>query len=707
MFSNFYKTTMNRRLRGYCKNNIAQSGVTEKRMLSPKQILELMQRKELRFADNPKYVELAYLATVIPEDAALQEILGMVIDKQEIQGIIGTAINPFWMNYPAVGSIPSKPNDINCGLMPTGDDIILDPFRTFCNIGVFGRTGSSKTSWVGTVLRQLVKKDFLVFVFQQKTEYDDWATDPELTGMVLPLRYGEFMVSRFQSPLGVPARSHLYTHFNDLAGSSGRLYAQRLAHDIAKRAGKKLPRRLHLPLSRLIEEMEKFKPGRGGVESHYKESMLYALKDIKNTVGEVYDYYYSDFLDNLFKRKGLVTITLDAPIAVSTDAVINTIRYIYSQRKYSSQASETFRPVVFVLEDATILTDEKELHGVPSPLIPMSFLSRKYRIGFIVVSHNISTSMSPRLLSNLESIFLFGISDEDPRRIQRLLGCSYEQAQMAQTLGPGSFIALIPSFHEMPVWGQFSEIKPPRKLSEQDRQNIVLQFLKSVKAVKYIDRALPAAGQSSVCRDEIKDVPDLKPEEVKQLILAGTCRKLIKTQLYAATGLNRRSGKNTSDQLEKKGLIVTHSIGRLSFVEVTPLGWIVLKAKGIEKPIPKTNGGFEHELAVELIEACERAAGRSMDFEIDLLGKRLDAASHDRKSGKRTFYNIGVTDPLREAENLEAIAKLPVVKSNELVFVARDKAFAAKVIKALKRQDPSGNLLKQSNIKTIADFVNT
>ncbi len=683
------------------------AGLYGERLFPNVRFLEMALRPDLRLADNPANLRLAYLLAIGEDDPDLEELFGLVVDKQTSQAVLGTATDKFWANYPALGSVPCTPNDIICGFMPSGEAITFDPFRTFCNIGVFGRTGSTKTSWLYPVILQLVRKGFQVVVFQQKTEYDDWATDSELAGMVLPLRYEDFMVSRFQSPPGVPARSHLYTHFNDLAGSSGRLYAQRLAHDIAKRAGKKLTRRLYLPLSRLIEEMEKFKPGRGDVEAHYKESMLYALKDIQNSFGNVYDYYYSDFLDKLFQRGGLVTITLDAPIAVSTDAVINTVRYIYSWRKYSGRDSETFRPLVIVLEDATILMDEKSLYGVPSPLIPMSFLSRKYRIGFIVVSHNISNSVSPRLLSNLESVFLFGISDEDPRRIQRLLGCSYEQAQMAQTLEPGSFIALIPSFHGKPVFGQFKENKPPRKLSEQERQNIVLQFLKSVKAIKYIDRALPAAGQSSVSRDEIKDEPGLKPEEVKQLILAGTCRKLIKTQLYAATGLNRRSGKKISDQLEKKGLIVTHSIGRLSFIEVTTLGWGILKAKGMEKPIPKTNGGFEHELAVELIEACERAAGRSMDFEMDLLGKRLDAASHDRKSGKRTFYNIGITDPIREAENLIAIAKLPVVKSNELVFVARDKAFASRVTKALKKKGQSGNLLKQINIKTIADFVNT
>jgi hypothetical protein len=297
--------------------------------------LEMALRPELRIADNLENLRLAYMLAISENDPDLEELFGLVLDKQQTQAMLGAATDPYYMNYPALGSTPFKSNDIVCGLMPTGEAISFDPFRIFSNIGVFGRTGSSKTSWLFPVVIQLVRKGFQVVVFQQKTEYDDWATVPELAGRVLPLRYEEFMVSRLQSPPGVPARSHLYTHFNDLAGSTGRLYAQRLAHDIAKKEGKKLRRRLYLPLSRLIEAMEKFKPGRGDVEAHYRESMLYALKDIQNSFGDVYDFYYSDFLNNIFQYKGLVTITLDAPIAAATDAVINIVRYVYNQRKYS------------------------------------------------------------------------------------------------------------------------------------------------------------------------------------------------------------------------------------------------------------------------------------------------------------------------------------------------------------------------------------
>jgi hypothetical protein len=64
-----------------------------------------------------------------------------------------------------------------------------------------------------------------------------------------------------------------------------------------------------------------------------------------------------------------------------------------------------------------------------------------------------------------------------------------------------------------------------------------------------------------------------------------------------------------------------------------------------------------------------------------------------------------MTDISREIIALEAIAKLPVVQANELVFVVRDKKGASQAIKALKKADRSGRLLNRITIKTVADFV--
>lgn len=355
------------------------------------------------------------------------------------------------------------------------------------------------------------------------------------------------------------------------------------------------------------------------------------------------------------------------------------------------------------MEDATILTDERELEGM-SPLVPMTFLARRYRMGFIYCGHTISGAASQKLISNLESIFIFGISGEDQRRIQTLLGCTEAQAQMAQLLKPGQFLALIPSFSPKPVSGRFPYIKPPRKLSEEERQDIIRPFLETVKAIKYIERGLPPAIDSRQSSTTGNDIPNVDSEELKFLVLASTGKRFTITQIYEQLGVSRRRGKQLFDRLERKGCIRGRCFGRAKFPEVLDAGAKIVESRGFKKRETK-GGGFEHEVGLELIEALEKKRGNYFGREIDLFGKRPDAKSTDPKTGQSIFYNVGVSNHAREAENLVEIARISVVKQNKLVFVARDAGFANQVRKLLLAKDPSGEVLKQVEIKTIADFV--
>jgi hypothetical protein len=87
-------------------------------------------------------------------------------------------------------------------------------------------------------------------------------------------------------------------------------------------------------------------------------------------------------------------------------------------------------------------------------------------------------------------------------------------------------------------------------------------------------------------------------------------------------------------------------------------------------------------------------------------GVRVDVEWLDN-TGKRTFFNIGVSDPEREAENALRMVQLQSVAGARFVFVARDSAFAKKFQTALKARDPQGRLSGRIEVKLIADFFVT
>jgi hypothetical protein len=387
------------------------------------------------------------------------------------------------------------------------------------------------------------KNDILILVFQQKEEYSNWATDPELKGIVLPLQSSDLKISIFQEPDGVSHRHHVHIFFDDFARSYSRMYAQRLGEDVEEKESKKLPKNNYLPWTIFTERLE-FKPGHGYVENRYRESMLYACKDWKNCFGDIFDYYQSDMLNMIYGWSGLCPITIDAPIAASTALITTIVRNFNHKSRIIFESGGIPKAIIYIIEDSTILTDEKEL-GETSPLVQMSFIARMYRQGFIFVGHNISTSFSKKLLSILESIIINSIS-EIPRVIQNIIICSELQAQVAPTLKPGECISLIPSFHPHAVLGEYPFVQPPRKLTEAERQDIVGPFIEKVKAVKFIERALPAITIVSPNPDieESKNFR-LPPNELQLLIAAGTGKLLTKTQLYNSLKLNRRCGKKS------------------------------------------------------------------------------------------------------------------------------------------------------------------
>ncbi len=674
--------------------------------LTPQQIQQMLMDPAIRAWDNTKLWRAGIALMRNPFDHVLQAIFAHLLSKQrELYVLSG---NPYWPNYPPIGTITGSAGDIKVGSMFAGDPVAFSANRLFCGTGIFARIGAGKSSFLAEPIRQLIDQDYLVIVFQQKDEYNNFATEPALAGKVLPLRDSECMISPFEPAIGVSMHDHNNSVIDTIGRCSGRMYAQRLTLDLNDKYSKKLPSGSYTPLDVLINIHENFVPGRGSVEAYYKESMLYALREIQKTFGGIFDYYSSDFLEKIFNRTGLVAIQSGAPLAAYTFFVTIFIQYIYLLRKAARFTVGTFKKIIIILEDATMITDEKELGGT-SPLTNLAFTARAYNIGIVYINHTIATSVSQKLLSNLENIFLLGLSGEDLRRIQQLLNCTPEQAKVIPLLQPGQFVALIPSMWPMAVLGQFPYNPSPRKLTEDERLKIVRSFLGTVRTVKSGSHRLPiiVVPASSAA----SSVPSLNSNQMQFLILAATGKPMPLGKLYEVIGLAHRDGKKIVDSLEQKGLIRIYAFstgkvgGKVSFVEVTDASWRILIARGFSRSKSLTGGGFLHNLAATLINIAEKKRGMTVNFEIDLKGVRIDVESRDNKSGKRVFINIGVSSPQREADVIEKIFAMPVMNGNRFVLVGLDGPFTKQVKDILKKKGWKSDALNRLEVRVIADFI--
>jgi hypothetical protein len=371
---------------------------------------------------------------------------------------------------------------------------------------------------------------------------------------------------------------------------------------------------------------------------------------------------------------------------------------------------------VHLLEDITPGVQRQKDWQTPGGVAPLAecmFMGQRYAMGTIYVTHVLS-STSPIIRQNAQTIIVTGLPGESPRLICDTLGVTAEMADRIKTLRPGEFAILNPVLWDKCVYATFEKPQIPGKLQEYERRRAVESFLRKVKAAApaplNVFRPATLVG-TSVEGSYSSVAKTLSSSQMQMLVCIATGILQHICKVYQTMGVSRTQGGRIVKSLELMGAIILYSVsaprrgGQLSLPLATDYGWQILEKSGFSKPTPKTKGGPLHEATARRIEACEKAQSRKVIFEPDFGGRRPDLGSFDTRTGARTFFNIGLTDPAREPRNIEAILKLPVMQTSKFVFVARDMKFAREVAKLLTDKDPSGKLLTSVEIKTIADFV--
>jgi hypothetical protein len=374
--------------------------------------------------------------------------------------------------------------------------------------------------------------------------------------------------------------------------------------------------------------------------------------------------------------------------------------------------------VVFIMEDTTSGVHAQrdwETPGGIAPIAECMFMGQKLDLGVVCVTHTLSGT-SPIIRQNVGTFVVCGLPGENPRLICDTLMVTPAQAEKIKTLHPGEFVILNPALGDKCVYATFEEPQMPGRISESEQKKVAARFLGQVKACPpaplsvFFPKPSSEEGYAQHSRGSDKA---LSSDQVEMLVGIATGPRRPMCQIYDQMNKSRAQGRRVVKRLESIGAVVLHTIasgrrgGQLLFPEVTDYGWRVLADMRIVRPTPKTGGGFTHELAAALIQRAEARKSRKLAFEIDIGGRRLDVRSTDPVTGEATLFNIGVSDPAREAANIEAILKLPVMQTSKFVFVAKDKEFTQQVRRLLSGQTASKDLLPRVDFKTIADFAGT
>jgi len=195
------------------------------------------------------------------------------------------------------------------------------------------------------------------------------------------------------------------------------------------------------------------------------------------------------------------------------------------------------------------------------------------------------------------------------------------------------------------------------------------------------------------------------------VIIASGIPKTAGKVYEAMGGLSRAQCIKIARALATAGAIVDHRFstgrigGQLCVFEVLPYGWTLLQPRGLFRPVPLTNGDFEHELAAQLLRAEAIRNDLGIEFEVNLDGLRADAQLRNKKTGERIWCQIGISKPEHEVDSILKFFALPAAASGKFVLIVRDVTFAKKVKQLFKTRRVPDAIVQRVNIRMIADLV--
>lgn len=332
-------------------------------------------------------------------------------------------------------------------------------------------------------------------------------------------------------------------------------------------------------------------------------------------------------------------------------------------------------PVVVGIDDGTVALEAERDRNAPggiSPLAEACFMGRGEGIAVIWAAHAFG-SVSPQVRHNTETLIIPGAQGDDLQALARAIGANAEQTARLLTLQRGEAVVFARSLWPAPVFGFFPYVTC--KVDER-----VLQE----RAERFLRRVVAEPGGKPAAAPKTERIP---AEALRLLIEAAFHCFLGLTVLYTRAGLDRMAGRRAGEQLHALGVVRPHKFssgqrgGLLILLEVTDEGWKELSARGFERPLSPTKGGFEHNTVALAIEELGHRGGDEVRFERLLNGVFADV-TRQSPDGQLCAFQIGLGDPKREAANLKKLASAGGV--NEAVLVVKDKKFLANVSALLK-----------------------
>ncbi|MFH1023493.1 MAG: hypothetical protein V1809_08885 [Planctomycetota bacterium] len=679
----------------YFRQSLARSVLTGGVQLTPELFIALLQDPDLCLAKNYPHL-IPYLDILLAswdEDAA--EWLWAQIQPSVLDAI--TNPDPYRACAPASGEIPVIPDGIPLIQLPTGDRLENLPQDFLRNTLVLGATGRAKSTFVRWQARRLAERGFTVVYFDRKrNEARMLLGAPGMADRVTVLNPHHLRLVLFGEIPGVPQDIVNTTTLETVARITKRLTAHWILFPEIEKLLRQAGGGRGIPPDVLIQHL-KTMTVRGLRQVELKEAMVMALVYFATYLRKAF-VWKSDFMQKMFRKRGHIFV-IEAPnisAEIFQGLVCLMTMWLYLQRTHRPEADP--QPVIWILDDATTAVSkemDEEASGA-SLLAEQTLMSRSLKTGYIINAHD-ANGTSDKIKKNAATVVVVGAQGEPLRVHEDLMGLSPEQADYPKRMPIGEAVCLCPTW-PYALRGTFEDdhLQP---VSDAQCESSAKAFLDGVTCEPLEAFSLDPGPTPPQAGSAPSKTPAVRPEVLRALDLFANEPLLSLTEHYKRLHLNNREGVKLIGEIRALGHIVVHEMqtggrGRpIQLIEVKDAAKNLLRAKGYRVPDALVHGGFEHDLAAVAISIIGQPEKCRVDFEVTQGRVRFDIRKQF-PAGQAELYQVGVSDPRREAEALSRALSLPSVCAGDdiLTLIVREAAFGEKTMLSLRsltsRADP-------------------
>lgn len=681
----------------------------------------LIDRPELRPADDPAFMQLLKLAKQDPQDVDIQEMLAQKIAVA--QQAYEASGDPFWGNMPAVRQSPTPAQFVRIGTTSNGIEVGLDYRQlSFTNL-ILGPTGWGKTT---TLMAELANPDLLqsvcIVILVKKPEWRGFLSLPEYADLVRIFQLSDLSISLAQPPTGMSKVKWINEESKFIGQNYERLAAHRLFNEALQEMCQEFPEGKYPALSQIIDAIDSSKAHGFSRRADLKESILSCLKDLYYSVDGMFEYSSSTFLEELFSHPGLNVIeAMTLPPEHLSFLSTYLTRWIYCKRL--TQKAEMI--IIMIIDDATVNVCKAKDASNPGGIAPIPeavIMSRALGIGFIFLIHSYS-AVSEIIQQNTQSLIIKGLPGEDMYVLKNRLGFNQDQIELTKDrLGINQAVFINRGQGLKPVLIRIDKPNIPDTCSPELVRQVADAFLSRVKTTPPYPIAMADASKSTSSHKTSQSknsgfsatpgVPVADAKELEFLKLAAQVPPLPLSSIYQKLGLSKTQGRRLVNKVSAQGFIVLHSLatgrrgGKIVLPQPTDAAWLLLEQNAHHRPKDHSQGSWLHKMAAALIAAEGRAQRETVTFEVVLDGCRIDVLRVNTATHQRTFYNIGLSSWEYEAEAVIKFFATSAAAGARFVLVTESAAFAQKVMDCLKQTAEGKNVLNRFTTRLIGSFVN-